>query len=75
MNNGLSLAPFARYEAYNTQESVAPGFTIDPLNDEQVITAGASFFVHPQVVFKADVQDYDTDDRKDRINVGIGWMF
>ncbi len=74
-NNGMSLAPFARYEAYNTQESVAPGFTVDPLNDEQVITAGASFFVHPQVVFKADVQDYETDDTKDRFNVGIGWMF
>ena len=73
--NGLSLAPFARYEAYNTQESVAPGFTTDPLNDEQVVTAGASFFVHPQVVFKADVQDYETDDTKDRFNVGIGWMF
>ncbi|HUU72598.1 MAG TPA: hypothetical protein VMW70_08225 [Burkholderiales bacterium] len=72
---GLALAPFARYEDYNTQESVAPGFTADPLNDEQVITAGASFFVHPQVVFKADVQDYETDDTKDRFNVGIGWMF
>ena len=74
-SNGMSLAPFARYEDYNTQESVAPGFTIDPLNDEQVVTAGASFFVHPQVVFKADVQDYDTDNKKDRFNVGIGWMF
>jgi hypothetical protein len=71
----MSVAPFARFEEYNTQEKVAPGFTIDPLNDEQVVTAGVNFYVHPQVVFKADVQDYDTDDTKDRFNIGIGWMF
>lgn len=71
----LDLAPFIRYEDYNTQESVAPGFTVDPLNDEDVVTAGVNFYVHPQVVFKADVQDYGTDDRKDRFNVGLGWMF
>ena len=31
--------------------------------------------VDPQVVFKFDVQDYGTDDTKDRFNVGLGWMF
>jgi len=71
----IDIVPFARYEAYNTQESVAPGYTIDPLNDEDVVTAGLSFYVDPQVVFKFDVQDYGTDDKKDRFNVGIGWMF
>jgi len=75
LKDGKSLAPFARYSKYNTQESVASGFTIDPLNNEQVITAGVNFYVHPQVVFKFDVQDYDTDDTKDRFDVGIGWMF
>ena len=71
----IDIVPFVRYEAYNTQESVAPGYTIDPLNDEDVITAGLSLYVDPQVVFKFDVQDYGTDDKKDRWNVGIGWMF
>ena len=71
----FDVVPFVRYEDYNTQESVAPGYTIDPLNDEDVITAGLSFYVDPQVVFKFDVQDYGTDDTKDRFNVGIGWMF
>ena len=75
LKGGLKLAPFARYSEYNTQESVAPGFTIDPLNDEQVVTVGANFYVHPQVVFKVDVQDYQTDNTKDRFDVGIGWMF
>ena len=71
----IDVVPFVRYEDYNTQESVAPGFTIDPINDEDVVTAGLSFYVHPQVVFKADIQDYGTDDSKDRFNVGLGWMF
>lgn len=75
LKGGLKLAPFARYSEYNTQESVAPGFTIDPLNDEQVVTVGANFYVHPQVVFKVDYQDYQTDNTKDRFDVGIGWMF
>jgi hypothetical protein len=71
----LDIVPFVRYEDYNTQESVAPGFTVDPINDEDVVTAGLSFYVDPQVVFKFDVQDYGTDDTKDRFNVGLGWMF
>jgi hypothetical protein len=71
----LDIVPFVRYEDYNTQESVATGFTVDPLNDEDVVTAGLSFYVDPQVVFKFDVQDYGTDDTKDRFNVGLGWMF
>ncbi len=75
LKRDMKLAPFVRYSEYNTQESVAPGFTIDPLNDEQVVTAGANFYVHPQVVFKVDYQDYQTDNTKDRFDVGIGWMF
>ncbi len=75
LKNSMSLVPFVRYEEYNTQESVAPGFTIDPQNDEDVATIGVNFYVHPQVVFKFDVQDYGTDNTKDRFNVGIGWMF
>jgi hypothetical protein len=74
-SGNTDIAPFIRYEDYNTQESVASGFSINPNNDEQVITAGVNFYVHPQVVFKIDVQDYDTDDTKDRFNFGIGWMF
>ncbi|HXE38251.1 MAG TPA: porin [Azonexus sp.] len=69
------LAPFIRYEKYNTQQKVADGFTADPLNDERVITAGVNFRLHPQVVVKADVQKYKADSSKDRINLGVGYMF
>ena len=74
-NGDTDIAPFVRYEDYNTQESVAAGFNVNPRNDEQVVTVGVNFYVHPQVVFKADVQKYDTDATKDRFNLGVGWMF
>lgn len=71
----LDLAPFARFERYNTQRSVAEGFSADPLNDERVSTVGVNFYVHPQVVLKADFQNFRADDTKDRFNLGVGYMF
>lgn len=69
------LVPFVRFERYNTQEEVAAGYNTDPRNTERVITAGLTFKLHPQVVLKADMQDYRTDGTKDRWNLGIGYMF
>jgi hypothetical protein len=71
----MDLAPFVRYEKYNTQQSVASGFVADPLNDERVITSGISFKLHPQVVLKADYQKFKADPGKDRLNLGMGYMF
>jgi hypothetical protein len=71
----MDLAPFARYGHYNTQQEVASGFSADPLNDERVTTVGLDFKVHPQVVIKAEYQNFKSDDTLDRFNVGIGYMF
>jgi len=71
----LDLAPFVRYEKYNTQQEVAAGFSADPLNDERVITAGVNFRLHPQVVVKADFQKFKADSTRDRFNLGVGYMF
>lgn len=71
----MDLAPFVRYERYNTQQEVAAGFIADPLNDERVTTVGLNFKPHPQVVFKADYQKFNTDRTKDRFNLGVGYMF
>lgn len=73
--DNLDVAPFVRYERYNTQKEVAAGFTTDPTNDEKVITVGLNFKPHPQVVIKADFQNYKADNKKDRWNLGIGYMF
>lgn len=71
----MSLTPFVRFEKFNTQKQVAEGYTANPLNDERVITAGMSYKLHPQVVVKADYQKFRTDSTKDRLNLGVGYMF
>ena len=73
----LDLAPFARVERIDIrqQEDAALGVVQDPNNLERIRTIGVNFYVHPQVVIKADVQRYSTDRSKDRLNLGLGYMF
>jgi Phosphate-selective porin O and P len=71
----MQLSPFVRYERYNTQASVPSGFSADKKNNERVTTLGLNFKLHPQVVFKADYQDFKEDPKKDRFNLGMGYMF
>ena len=71
----MRLSPFVRYERYNTQANVDTGFAKNPLNDERVITTGANFNLSRDVVFKADWQNYQQDNRKDRFNLGVGYQF
>ncbi len=71
----MRLSPFVRYERYNTQAKVDSAYTQDPLNDETVVTAGVNFNVSRDVVLKADWQNYKQDNRKDRFNLGVGYMF
>jgi hypothetical protein len=47
----------------------------DPRNDERIKTIGVNFWVHPQVVLKADVQRYSTDKTQDAYRLGLGFMF
>lgn len=71
----IDVAPFLRYERYNTQNAVAVGYTADSLNDETVTTVGVNLKLHPQVVLKADIQNFKADNSKDRFNLGVGYMF
>ena len=73
-----SLVPFARYEQVNT----ALGFSglpqgLVPANDPdtRVMTAGASFYLHPQVVLKLDTQRYFNNSSLDRVNLGVGFHY
>jgi opacity protein-like surface antigen len=75
LGDEMELSPFARYERYNTQASVPSGFSADRKNNERVTTLGVNFKLHPQVVFKADYQDFREDPKKDRFNLGMGYMF
>jgi Phosphate-selective porin O and P len=75
LGDEMELAPFARFERYNTQASVPSGFSADRKNNERVTTLGVNFKLHPQVVFKADYQDFKEDPKKDRFSLGMGYMF
>ena len=71
----MRLTPFVRYERYNTQASVDPGYTANPLNSDAVVTLGANFNLMPEVVFKADWQRFSTNTGQDRFDLGAGYMF
>jgi len=73
-----SLAPFVRWERFNTGKSysdLGPGLTPTPLPTETVWTAGASFQFTPGVVVKADYQWFAVSKDSNRFNLGLGWSF
>ncbi|WP_306591019.1 porin [Geothrix sp. 21YS21S-4] len=77
-SGSYSLAPFARYESYNTAVSFAdlgPGLTPAAMKDQGVWTVGANFNVARGVVVKADVQRFRENKDANRVNLGFGWSF
>jgi len=72
------LAPFFRYENFDTQDSVPRGFVRVPGNAVQLYTVGASYKPHPQVVLKLEYRDFDSGNKQptpDEVNVGAGFVF
>ena len=73
-----ALAPFARWEQFNTARSYADlgaGLTPAAAPTERVLTFGANFNVSPAIVIKADYQRFRENRDLDRINLGLGWSF
>ena len=73
----FDVAPFIRYERIDIRQAEDPGNNLlqDPNNNERIKTLGVNFWVHPQVVLKADIQRYATDRSQDRFDIGAGFMF
>jgi phosphate-selective porin len=73
----LDVAPFVRYERIDIQqaEDAALGLIQDPRNQDRIRTVGVNFYVHPQVVVKADLQRFAVDKSRDSFNLGLGYMF
>jgi hypothetical protein len=72
------FAPFVSYQRFNTgwkYATLAEGLTPDALPTEGVTTVGASFFVTPNIVFKADYQWFQTNRDADRFQLGLGLNF
>lgn len=74
---GLYLAPFYRYERYNTQAKVPDGYASDPANDRTEMVYGITFKPLPEVVLKADFQNNNNraGSGVDQWNLGVGYMF
>src|SRR5262249_42707363 len=80
--NQSSLLPFVRYEAFNTGASYAAqpdGSGAPALPTERVWTAGANYYLNPNVVFKIDYRHFNNDDAPlgygNRVDLGIGYQF
>jgi phosphate-selective porin len=73
----FDVAPFVRYERIDIRQAEDPANNLiqDPRNDERIKTVGVNFWVHPQVVLKADVQRYTADKTQDAYRLGLGFMF
>ncbi len=77
-NGDLSVAPFVRYERFNTAKSyegVPQGLGPDPTPYTRVTTAGLNFYLNPNVVFKLDYQWSQPDNTKSQLDLGVGYAF
>ncbi|MBI2069538.1 MAG: hypothetical protein HYT79_02970 [Elusimicrobia bacterium] len=71
------LAPFIRYEKYDTQQRVPGGFSRNPANKRTEYTYGLTYKPHPNTVIKADWQNMkdDADTGVDQFNLAVGYLF
>jgi hypothetical protein len=72
-----SLAPFVRYESFDTQSQVPSGFQRNPENNGVLWTAGIAWKPIPQVVVTLDHENGDNaaGTGTDRTNLGLGFIF
>lgn len=71
------LSPFVRYEALDTQASVATGFARDPVNDRTLKTYGVTWKPIANVAIKVDFQNAGNraGTAVDQWNVALGYLF
>lgn len=73
----MTLTPYARYEALDTQRRVPAGFARNPANDQSILTIGFAFKPISQTVIKIDWQDVENElgTGADQWNVSLGYIF
>ncbi|MBI4230893.1 MAG: hypothetical protein HY608_08670 [Planctomycetes bacterium] len=78
-HEGWEFVPFTRWEKLDTNEDTPPGFNRDPEARRWAVVGGLAFYPHPQVVLKADVENWEDDaswnDSLQRFNLGAAWMY
>jgi hypothetical protein len=71
------LAPFFRFEKYDTLASVPNGFADDRNFDREILQFGLQYKPIPNVVIKADYRNFSAKEGKvpDDFNLGFGFIF
>ncbi|MGR8978658.1 MAG: hypothetical protein ACU84H_01000 [Gammaproteobacteria bacterium] len=71
------LAPFFRYEQFDTIASAPSGFSDDLTKDRWIYQFGLQYKPIPNVVIKADYRNWDSKggDLPDDFNLGLGFIF
>lgn len=71
------LAPFVRYERYNTQARVPAGYTSNPANDRTELIYGLTYRPIPAVALKGEFQNNNNraGTGVDQWNLAVGYAF
>lgn len=71
------LAPFFRYEMYDTIASAPAGFKDDPFQDQKIFQFGLQYKPIPTVVIKADYRNFTSPGGTlpDDFNIGVGFIY
>ena len=71
------LAPFFRFEMYDTIANAPDGFADDDRFDRRIFQVGLQYKPIPNVVIKADYRNFDSagGDLSDDVNLGFGFIF
>lgn len=71
------LAPFLRFEYYDTQHKVPAGLQRNGNAEQRLWTTGVSYKPHPNVVLKVDYRNFSPvkGSRPHEVNFGIGLAF
>ncbi len=71
------LAPFVRWEQYDTQAKVPTGFFRNPANNRSDLTIGLNYKPIPNVVVKAEYQylENNANESENQFNFGLGYVF
>ena len=71
------LAPFFRYEQFDTIASAPTGFNDNASKDKQIYQFGVNYKPIPNVVIKADYRNFEAKkgDLPDDFNLGLGFIF
>lgn len=71
------LAPFFRYERFNTQAAVPDGFAADNFYNRWIYQGGLTYKPIPNISVKADYRNINSAGRPvpDEFNLGIGFIY